>query len=180
MNLTRHLFLIGPRGSGKTTLAGLLAKQLSVPWQDIDALLISQRGKTIRKIFQDEGEAAFRRYESEVLAELCKGSPRVIATGGGIVTVPANQELLKTTGHIIWLTATPEVLWQRIQKDTATDTQRPALTALSGLEEMQTIVAQREPWYHECAEFTIDTTGQTPEDVTQRILSLLGASQASS
>src|SRR5436190_4253346 len=109
--MTRPLFLIGPRGSGKTKVAHLLAERLNCPWRDTDAVLSERQGKSIREIFAKEGEAAFRRYETEVLAELCQGPPRVIATGGGIVTVPANRELLRASGHVIWLTATPEVLW---------------------------------------------------------------------
>lgn len=167
------LFLIGPRGSGKTTVARLLAARLNVPWHDADAVLSARTGKTIRAIFQEEGEAAFRQYESAVLADLCRDTPAVIATGGGGVTVAANRELLKASGRVVWLTAEPETLWQRIQEDAATTGQRPALTALAGLDELRAVLAAREPWYRECAEFAIDTTGQTPEDVTQRILSRL-------
>jgi shikimate kinase len=172
--MNHHLILIGPRGSGKTTVARLLASHLSIPWRDADAILCERTGKTIRAIFQEEGEAAFRQYESAILADLCRDAPAVIATGGGVVTVAANRELLKMSGRVVWLTAEPETLWQRIQKDAATTAQRPALTALTGLEELRAVLAAREPWYRECAEFTIDTTGQTPEDVTQRILSLPG------
>ena len=171
--MTRPLFLIGPRGSGKTTVARLLAERLVCPWRDTDAVISARMDKTIRAIFEEEGEAAFRQYESAVLADLCRGAPAVIATGGGIVTVAANRELLKASGHVVWLTAEPGTLWQRIQKDAATTEQRPALTALTGLEELRAVLAAREPWYRECAEFAIDTTGQTPEDVTQRILSQL-------
>jgi shikimate kinase len=172
------LFLVGPRGSGKTTVARLLAAHLGWPWLDTDALLTARQGKSVREIFAAEGETAFRRYEAAVLAEVCQEKKtQVIATGGGIVTVAANRELLKASGCVVWLTGTPECLWQRIQADAATAGQRPALTALSGLEEMRTLLAQREPWYRECAEFAIDTTGQTPEDVTQRLLSWLSASR---
>ena len=175
MNTPQRIFLIGPRGSGKTTVARLLGQRLGLPWVDADAVLTQRQGKSVREIFKEEGEAAFRRYEEAVLADLCRESPCVVATGGGVVLAAANRALLRQAGQVFWLTAAPETLWQRIQEHAATAAQRPALTALEGLAESRALLAQREPWYRECAGFAIDTTGLTPEDVTQRLLTLLEA-----
>src|SRR6516162_5971118 len=102
------LFLIGPRGSGKTTVARLLAQRIGWAWCDADELLEERAGKTIRQIFADEGEAAFRERESALLQEIALRQDHVIATGGGIVLSPANRELLRR-GAVVWLTAAPQI-----------------------------------------------------------------------
>ena len=82
------VFLIGPRGSGKTSIARLLARRLGWQWLDADDFLEIRHGKSIRAIFADEGEASFRDKESLVLAELCERRRCVVSTGGGVVVRP--------------------------------------------------------------------------------------------
>src|SRR5262249_22263441 len=79
------IFLVGPRGSGKTTVARLLAEALGWAWLDADALLEERAGKSIRAVFEAEGEGGFRERESALLAELCGRQRHVVATGGGVV-----------------------------------------------------------------------------------------------
>src|SRR5438477_10775117 len=86
------VFLIGPRGSGKTTVARLLADRLGWAWLDADAVLEAQGGRSIRQLFAAEGEEGFRRREMAVLEEISRGCRQVVATGGGVVLRAENRD----------------------------------------------------------------------------------------
>lgn len=162
------IFLIGYRGSGKTTVARLLAERLGWHWIDADVLLEARASRSIRQIFAEEGEAGFRAREAAVLAELCGRRRHVIATGGGVVLRDENRERLKA-GRVVWLTGDAEILWQRLQGDTTTSERRPALT-VGGLAEVKELVQAREPLYRACSDVVISTVGKTPEEVAAEIL----------
>jgi shikimate kinase len=165
----RPLFLIGPRGSGKTTIARLLAGRLGWDWVDADDILESRYGKSIRALFAEEGEAGFRDKEATVLAELCGRRRCVVSTGGGVVVRPANRELLRASGYIVWLTADAETLWRRLQNDDGE--RRPALS-VGGRAEVEEILRVRQAWYEECAHLTVGTEGKAPEALANEILRL--------
>jgi shikimate kinase len=166
-----HLvILIGARGSGKTTVARLLAEALGWGWVDADAFLEEHFGQTIRDIFAAEGEAGFRDKESEVLRALCARKQHVIATGGGVVLRAANRALLRTAGRVVWLTADVDTLWQRVQSDRTTLQRRPALTADGGRGEIEEVLRQREPLYGECAHRIVPTAGRAPAEVVAEVL----------
>src|SRR5262245_1794246 len=158
------IYLIRYRGTGKTTVARLLAERLEWSWVDADAVLEARHGKTIRAIFAEEGEADFRARESEILGELCHGNRQVIATGGGVILAVDNRDVLKATGWTVWLTATAQTLWQRLQGDTSTAERRPTLTQ-GGLAEIEELLQARQPLYHTCANLEVSTEGQSPEAV---------------
>src|SRR5438874_12765383 len=109
--MTKTVFLVGPRGSGKSTVAQLLAARLGWDWVDADAELEARCGRSIREVFAEEGEQGFRQHEAEVLAELGRRSNVVIATGGGAVLREDNRERLRR-GGVVWLTARVDTLWQ--------------------------------------------------------------------
>jgi shikimate kinase len=162
------IFLIGYRGTGKTTVARLLASRLGWDWRDADAVLEAEFGRPINDIFQTDGEAKFRELEAAVLAELCKLTRVVIATGGGVVLRDPNRELMRRTGRVVWLTADHDTIWSRIQADAAEGRPRPALT-VGGRAEIEDLLHVREPLYQACAEFKIETGGRTPEEVADEI-----------
>src|SRR5205807_9673360 len=97
------IFLIGARGSGKTTVARLLAERIGWAWLDSDEEIERRCGKTIREIFAAEGESGFRGKESALLTEFCRLQRHVIATGGGVVLGQANRALMREAGSVIWL-----------------------------------------------------------------------------
>jgi shikimate kinase len=163
------LFLIGYRGTGKSTVAQLLASHLGWKWLDADAVLEARYQRSIRHIFAEEGEAAFRDRESAVLADLCRLREHVVATGGGVVLREENRDRLRAAGRVVWLAGDAETLWQRMQADTATAERRPNLTS-GGLAEVQQLLAVREPLYRGCADWRVDTSGRTPEAVAADIL----------
>ena len=119
--------LIGPRGSGKTTVARLLAESLGWQWVDADDALERRTGRSVRAVFAEDGEAAFREHESAVLRELCGLRRHVVATGGGVVLREDNRALLRAFARVVWLSADVETLWQRLEGDAAGSDRRPAL-----------------------------------------------------
>jgi shikimate kinase len=163
-----RIFLIGPRGSGKTTVARLLAARLGWDAADADDLLEANAGRSVRVVFAEEGEAGFRDREAAVLAELCRRPRCVVATGGGVVVREANRALLRTAGWVVWLTADAETLWHRTQADGGTAERRPPLT-VGGREEVVGLLAVREPWYRGCADLAVSTDGRAPDEVADEI-----------
>jgi shikimate kinase len=164
-----RLFLIGYRGTGKSTVGPLLAAALGWQFLDADEHVERLAGMTIAEIFAAEGEDGFRDLESAALAELCQGDGRVIATGGGVVLRPFNRELLSTAGYVAWLTAPPETVWQRTKSDPSTAARRPNLTT-GGIEEVANLMAARESLYRQTAHGTFPTAGRSPEGVAADIL----------
>lgn len=165
----RRVFLVGPRGSGKSTVAALLAARLGGwAWADADALLEARAGMTVREIFAAEGEAGFRRREAELLGELCAYDRHVIATGGGVVLREDNRERLRRSGDVVWLSGDVDTLWSRIAGDATTAERRPAL-GVGGREEVAALLAVREPLYRACATHPVDTTGRPAEDVAEEV-----------
>jgi shikimate kinase len=168
------LFLIGARGSGKTTVAKLLAERLSWDWLDADAVLETRCGRTVRQLFEDEGEAGFRDREEAILAELCRRRRHVIATGGGVVLRQTNRERLAHAGRVVWLTADAATLWQRLLEDPSTLERRPALT-VGGRTEIEDVLREREALYHVCADWTVSTANRSPGEVADIILAHVAA-----
>ncbi len=162
------VFLIGYRGTGKTTVARLLAARLGWPWRDADAVLEAEFGRPIRDIFKAEGEAGFRDKETQVLRDLAGLDRHVIATGGGVILRPENRDVLRG-GRAVWLTAPPEILWQRLQRDATTTRRRPNLTPQGGLAEVEELLAVRTPLYAAAADFTVDTSHGNPARAAEAI-----------
>lgn len=171
------LALIGYRGTGKTTVARLVALELGWDWVDADVEVELRAGKSIAAIFADDGEGAFRDLESAVLEDLVRRDRTVLALGGGVILREENREQLnKAAGKVVWLQAPAAVLYQRIEADAATKTQRPNLTAGGGLAEVEKLLALREPFYRECSHRAISTETKSPGEVAAEIVAWLRAS----
>lgn len=169
------IYLIGYRGTGKSTVARILADRLGWSWIDADEFLQARHGKTIRQIFDEEVEKGFRDKESKLLQELSDYDEHVIATGGGVILRDENRALLKR-GFVVWLQAPADVLWERVQKDLSSAEKRPNL-AQGGLAEIQELLALRAPLYEECADFAIDTSSQSPQQVAETIFAWVEQAQ---
>ena len=157
--------LTGFMGSGKSTVGALLADALGCPFIDLDQLIVKKAGRSIPEIFAVEGEAGFRRLEKQALettiARYAENTV-VLALGGGTVTVPGAVKLLQEKTLCIYLQASLEALQARLEGQTEG---RPL--ADEGIADR---LAQREPLYEAAAHVTIDTTGLTPEDITDEII----------
>jgi shikimate kinase len=158
MNIPKtNIVLIGPMGSGKTSVGRRLAYVLKRDFFDSDFEIVSKTGVSIDHIFDIEGEKGFRKRETSMLKELYELSNIVIATGGGIVVKKENRELLKDNGFIVYLSSTIEQLVKR----TSYSKTRPLLEQSSNREKtIRELVEGREDFYREVADVVIETTGK--------------------
>jgi shikimate kinase len=170
----RSIYLIGYRGSGKSTVARELASRLGFDFIDADDEIERRAGKSIAAIFADDGEPAFRELESEVVVDLCRLKRHVVALGGGAVLNEANRTAFRLAGLVIWLSATVETLAERMGADESTPSRRPNLTTSGGMAEIATVLAAREPIYRACAALEVDTEGKTPSAIVAEIMTRLG------
>jgi shikimate kinase len=169
----QRLFLIGYRGSGKSTVARIVAERLGWAAVDSDDLVESEAGKSIAAIFAEESETAFRDLEERVVATLCEADQTVVALGGGAVLRETTRERLKNAGPVVWLTASAATLAERIAADTATASRRPSLTGVGAADEVERLLAIREPTYRKCATVAINVDGRTPEAIADEIVAVL-------
>ena len=168
-----NVFLIGYRATGKTTVAKLLAQRLGWSSLDADDAIEQLAGKTIADIFADEGEPTFRELETTVIANLARREQTVVALGGGSVMREENREQLVGRGKTVWLVASPETIWSRIEQDSTTGARRPPLTSSSGFEEITSLLQQRTPIYRQCADFEIDTENKMPKQIAEEVFDLV-------
>jgi len=163
------IFLIGYRGTGKSTVARHLAERLEYDWMDSDEEIERRAGKSIAAIFSKEGEAAFRNWEGRVVAELASLRRTVVALGGGAVLRQANRIAIRAAGPIVWLTAPVDAIIARLAADPATPGRRPNLTKTGGRQEIEALLAERTPLYRECATLVVNTDGKTCAQVADEI-----------
>jgi len=158
--------LIGYRGSGKTTIGRKLADRLWWKFVDTDDLIVKQAGKSIREIFEQDGEEKFRDLEEQAVKQVAGLSDHVIALGGGAVLRAGNREVLKAGKHkIVYLRCEAVVLNQRIHSDPKTSATRPALSSVGGgLEEIQKLLAVREPIYRELKTGELEVTNLSVDE----------------
>ena len=167
--------LVGPRGSGKSTVGRLLAASLGREFADSDGEIEARGGRPISAIFADDGEAGFRAIEAEVVAALLDRGPLVLATGGGAILNPDTRRRLHAAGEVVYLHADVATLHARTAGDLLSGkNRRPALTDLPAEEEVAAVLAVRDPLYRQAATITVPATG-TPEDVRDRVLAQLAA-----
>ncbi|MGB6298354.1 MAG: shikimate kinase [Rivularia sp. (in: cyanobacteria)] len=137
-----NLYLIGMMGAGKTTVGRLLASELKYGFVDTDEVITASASKSINQIFADEGETEFRQLESDVLSQVSTFTKLTVATGGGIILKRENWSYLHH-GLIVWLDATPELLYSRLKEDTT----RPLLQDSNPLLKLKNILKERESLY---------------------------------
>jgi shikimate kinase len=166
--------LIGYRGSGKTTVGRELARRTGRPFVDADDLVIARAGKTIREIFEQEGEPVFRDHESAVLRDVLGRVDHIVSVGGGALDRETNRPLFSGGNHrVIYLRCDTDALLHRIQSDVQTAAMRPALTKLGGgLDEIDVVLARREPVYRSVLTDEIDVTHLSVSQVVDRIIGL--------
>jgi shikimate kinase len=161
----KSIVLTGFMGAGKSTVGRSLAKLSGLPLVDLDALIVQQQGDTIPSIFADQGEAAFRRYETEALRSLSDACPIILATGGGIVGHQENWQLMRRLGSVIYLRAN----WQTLRARLAGSTDRPLATAERSEADVKNLWQQRIPLYEQ-ADLIVDTDCRKVDEVVREIL----------
>ena len=159
-----NIVLTGPPGAGKSAVGRLLGKRLNREFVDTDAIVERMAGKPIHKIFEEDGEPAFRRMETEACRQVAEPADRVIACGGGALEDEGNRALMEAGGTLICLTAKPEALLVRLGSDGS----RPLLVGETPGEHLQVLLEKRQNTYGS-VQTQIDTTALTVEDFADRI-----------
>lgn len=168
---SRSIALVGLSGTGKSTIAPLLAAHLGLGSSvDLDREIERRFGSSVEDIFAGDGEAAFRRAESDALAEALAGPPVVVATGGGVVLDRDNRALLRSTATVVWLRATPEHLAGRLA-DTAEA--RPLLAGDPQFALVR-LAQEREALYAEVADLAVDVEGLDVAGVLEEVIRGVG------
>jgi len=163
------IFLIGYRCTGKTTLGKILAHRLNFDFIDTDLLIEKHLGSTIIETIENQGWEKFRQIEKLTLFNIEKIENTVIATGGGIIIDPDNQQFIKKNGFCIWLDADIKTIMVRLNMDIKNRTLRPALTNKDLFSETNEMVKKRKSLYKNTAHIRIDTSFHTPEEIVNII-----------
>ncbi len=164
-----RVFLVGPMGSGKTTLGRRVADLLGMDFHDCDDAIEACTGASINLIFDIEGEAGFRERESRKLEELAQLDNALISTGGGAVLAAANRSLLRSHGTVVWLQASVDQQIRRLELDRS----RPLLQAPDRRAKLEQLAADRNPLYEEVADLVFSSGGRGVPLVAQALAELI-------
>lgn len=162
---TTNVYLIGPMGSGKTTIGQRLAKKLNLEFLDNDHELQKQTGASVNLIFDLEGEEGFRKRETAMLRKLTARNGVLLATGGGTVLAQENRELLRNTGIVVYLRTTVNQQIKRLARDKS----RPLLQSGDRKEKLIRLAAERNPLYEALADVTYQSRNRGLESATETL-----------
>ncbi len=152
-------------GTGKTVVAGELARLLGMKVIDVDTEIEKSTQMSINEIFKQFGEPRFREIETEIIKKVTENKNVIISTGGGAVLKQENIDAMRKTGVIVCITATPETILER----TSSNTDRPLLHVENPLERIKELLQFRKPFY-EKADIIIDTERKTPLQIAEEII----------
>lgn len=165
----RNLVLIGLMGAGKTTVGEMIAERLGRPFVDVDDLVEREAERSVRQIFEEEGERAFRAQEAAAVRRVAALHGQVVAVGGGAIVDPGNRTQLRMTGDLVLLEAPPETLGERLEPKGAGE--RPLLDGSDDLTaRLAELLDRRLPDYERVAAHRVDTAGRSPEEVAGAIV----------
>lgn len=171
MKALDNIFLVGPMGSGKTTIGRQLAKSLKLTFFDSDHEIVRRTGADIPWIFDIEGETGFRERERAAIDDLTQQQGIVLATGGGAILDAENRKNLSSRGRVIYLAASIEQLFKR----TAKDRNRPLLQTDDPRARLEELMRLRDPLYREVADLIVDTDDRSIRDTVQHVIDELDA-----
>lgn len=164
----RNLYLVGMMGCGKTMTGPPLAKKLAYGFVDSDAVVEEAAGRKIHQIFEEEGEESFREIETKVLEAIGQRHSLVVATGGGVVTIPQNWGVLHQ-GIVVWIDPGRERILERLKSDSI---KRPLMQSIRSDQEFDSLFNKRRKYYSQ-ADLHIDSADNAPEQIAVDILSLI-------
>lgn len=171
--VNRSLILIGFMGTGKSTLGNVLAEKLNRQQVDLDDVIVKEQNMAISDIFARYGEAKFRELEHDVLCRYAAMPGLIISPGGGAALRAENRAVMKEHGIVISLWARPEVILERVNRDSVV---RPVLEnrkpGQSKLERIEEVLAERMPCYKE-ADFMLDTSDESVDALVAKVLAWL-------
>lgn len=162
----KNIFLIGFMGVGKSTIAKLLAHELHAELVEMDETIEAEAGSSINEIFEKYGEAHFRDLESALVERISSKGGAVVSCGGGAVLRPQNVASMKRNGTVIFLSATPETIYERVRFST----NRPLLNGNMNVEYISQLMERRRSIYEQAADVTISTDGKEKQQIVQEIM----------
>lgn len=163
-----NIYLVGFMATGKTAVGKELARKKKWQFVDLDELIELKEKRVISDIFAQEGEAYFRRIEKLTLKEVAKEKKFVVACGGGIVIDPDNINVMKKTGTLICLAASPEIILERLRDSS----HRPLLNVANPKKQVELLLKLRAPYYAK-ADKTIDTSKLAVKEVVNKIIKIV-------
>ena len=166
MELTKHIFLIGFMGCGKSTNAAYLARLANTKTMEMDQEIVKQQKMAITDIFAKYGEAYFRDLETDLIRSLKCQEPMVVSCGGGAVLREENVQLMRSCGTIVLLTAEPQTILERVKNST----DRPILNGNMNVEYIADLMEKRRPKYEAAADVVIVTDGKRTEEICEEIV----------
>ena len=161
-----NIFLIGFMGAGKSTIARSLVQKLNFPLIEMDERIVKEQGMPISEIFDRYGGEHFRDIETVLLKTIGTLEPSVVSCGGGTVLRPENVENMKKSGKIVFLTATPQTIYERVKNSS----DRPILNGHMNVPYIAELMEKRRPVYEGAAELTISTDGKSREEIADEII----------
>jgi shikimate kinase len=164
----KNIVLVGFMASGKTLISNKLAQLLQRDVVSTDNLIEKKDGRPITEIFQGSGETHFRALEKEAVREVSAKEGLILDCGGGVVLDPENISNLKKTGIIIYLSTSPEVIWERVKGKK----HRPLLNVEDPKAKIRELLEARRPYYEQ-ADHIVDTNGKSVEQVCSEIMELM-------
>lgn len=164
-----NIFLIGFMGAGKSTIAKVLQKELNMALVEMDERIVEEQGMSINEIFEKKGEDGFRDIESQLVIDIGNSENSIVSCGGGVVVRQQNVDNMKKSGKIIFLTATPETILERVKngKD------RPLLNGHMNVEYIAQLMEKRREMYENAADVKISTDGKTVGEICTEIIKVL-------
>lgn len=170
--IKNNIFLIGFMGAGKSTIAAELTKELGMQRIEMDQMIVEQQSMPISEIFDKFGEEYFRNIETDLVRELTDKKQMVVSCGGGIVLRDENAKLMKESGAIVLLTATPETIYERVKNST----ERPILNGNMNVEYISSLMDQRKDRYFAVADYVVTTDGKSAKEICAEIIEKLSLS----
>lgn len=164
-----NIFLIGFMGSGKSTIARQLKKELDMELVEMDQRIVDEQGMSINDIFAQKGEEAFRDIESQLVVDLGNQEASIISCGGGVVIRPQNVENMKKSGKIVFLTASPETILERVKGGT----DRPLLNGNMNVPYIKEMMDKRRDFYEGAADIKISTDNKSVKEISNEIIEAL-------
>lgn len=165
-----NLVLIGYRGTGKSSVAKLIAEKMHAKLISTDELIVKKAGMSIPEIVKSKGWEHFRDVESEVVKEVSKLDDCIVDAGGGVILRDDNVKNLKKNSKIVLLTTDVKTIANRIKDDSG----RPSLTGKkSFVEEIEDVLKKRMPKYEKAADFSVDTSKLSVSEVAEKIVERL-------
>lgn len=164
--MRQNIFLIGFMGAGKSTIAKALCKELDMQLVEMDARIVEEQKMSINDIFAQYGEAHFRDIESQLIVTLGEEGNTIVSCGGGVVVRPENTEYMKKSGKIVFLSATPETIYERVKNST----DRPILNGHMNVEYIAELMEKRRALYEAAADIRIETDGKSRAEICKEII----------